>query len=445
MAPDTAVPRAKSAGTPDHGQGRYCSLVLAIVTTLTVLSYVDRQLLVLLAPQIQGDLAIGDTGMGLLLGVAFALLYGFAALPAGMLADRHSRRNIMLGGLLFWSCATIACGLSRNYQQLFLARMAVGIGEACLGPAAVSLLADYFPPARRGKALAMFQMGSIIGGGIALIGGGGLLGLLHDATHITLFGHDVASWKMIFLIMGTAGIAFAPAVLLVREPARAQAIQGDKAVPSNADVTGFWRKNARLVICAYAIFACCAFVGFGVTSWLPSLIVREYDLPLSRSGLLVGGITVVGGIAGALSGGYLGDRLNSGSSQGRRFDGVLVAWAGLLAAVVGLCLPLALPALLAVIALFSFANTMIVAMAPAVLADIFPAQLRATAMAIYFFNLAVFGIALGPLTGALINDALFDGGDLRLSLGAIAVPTSLVAILIGVLVRRKFGQHVKGA
>src|SRR6187402_336812 len=127
--------------------------VVAILIATAILSYTDRQVLSLLVDPIRADLGISDTQISLLLGIAFALVYGVAGIPLGYLADRTSRRNLIFAGVLVWSLGTIACGLSHSFSQLFASRIFVGLGEAVLSPAAISLISDYFPPARRGTAV----------------------------------------------------------------------------------------------------------------------------------------------------------------------------------------------------------------------------------------------------------------------------------------------------
>ena len=109
---------------------------------------------------IRADLAISDTGMSLLMGFAFAIFYVTMGVPIARLSDRHSRRTIIAIGIFLWSLATAACGLARNYSQLFLARIGVGVGEATLMPAAYSMIADYFPREMLGRAIGVYAIGA---------------------------------------------------------------------------------------------------------------------------------------------------------------------------------------------------------------------------------------------------------------------------------------------
>src|SRR5258707_4169348 len=141
----------------------YAWTVVAILIATAVLSYTDRQVLSLLVDPIRADLGISDTQISLLLGTAFAVVYGVAGIPMGYLADRTSRRNLIFVGVLVWSVGTLACGFSQSFGQLFAGRLVVGLGEAVLSPAAISLISDYFPPSRRGDPGGWFFSGPSLG------------------------------------------------------------------------------------------------------------------------------------------------------------------------------------------------------------------------------------------------------------------------------------------
>ena len=140
-----------------HKTTAYHWYVVGVLTFAYLVSFLDRQILALMVGPIQADLSLSDTQMSLLMGLAFSIFYVFMAVPLGRLADQTVRRNILIGGVTLWSAMTAACGLAGNYWQLFLARMGVGVGEASLTPSATSMIADYFPPGVRGKALATYN------------------------------------------------------------------------------------------------------------------------------------------------------------------------------------------------------------------------------------------------------------------------------------------------
>ena len=148
---------ASCPATPTGGSYRWYVVLLLMVAY--IFSFIDRQILALLVEQIKADLAISDTGFSLLSGFAFSLFYASMGVPIAYLADRFSRVRIIAAGIAFWSLATIACGLSRNFLQMFLARIGVGAGEAALTPATYSMLSDMFPRETLGRAIGTYSMG----------------------------------------------------------------------------------------------------------------------------------------------------------------------------------------------------------------------------------------------------------------------------------------------
>ncbi len=194
----------------------YAWSVLAILIATAILSYTDRQVLSLLVDPIPSDLGIGDQQIGYLLGTAFAVVYGVAGIPLGYLADRTSRRNLILAGVLVWSCGTLACGLSHTFGELFAARILVGLGEAVLSPAAISLISDYFPPSRRGTAVGFFLSGIAMGVGVAILIGGGVLHLVQMGAFAGTPLAAQPAWRLVLILIGAAGMLWALLILLIR-------------------------------------------------------------------------------------------------------------------------------------------------------------------------------------------------------------------------------------
>ncbi len=147
-------------------------------------AFIDRQILTLLVEPIRRDLHINDTQFSLLSGLAFTLFYTVMGIPLGWLADRGSRRKLILVSVLFWSAMTASCGMAKSFGMLFLARIGVGVGEAGLSPAAFSMIADSFPPDKRSRALSLYAMGAVAGVGLALIIGGAIIGWASTAPPV---------------------------------------------------------------------------------------------------------------------------------------------------------------------------------------------------------------------------------------------------------------------
>ena len=197
--------------------------VLFILTLIYAFSYVDRQIVTILAPYLKKDMGISDAQLGLLYGTSFALFYCVFGIPLARLADGWSRVRTLALGLSFWSLMTALSGLARNFSQLGVARIGVGVGEASATPAAVSLLGDYFERSRRGTVLALYSVGVYVGAGASLIVGGSILSTWEHAygkgQGVAPFG--LVGWQATFIGVGLPGLLFALIVLLtIKEPVR---------------------------------------------------------------------------------------------------------------------------------------------------------------------------------------------------------------------------------
>ena len=158
------TPENKSEN-PNLNYAWYVAIILMLCNTL---SFIDRQILALLVTPIKLELGISDSWIGLLHGLAFGIFYTVLGMPMGRIVDRGNRRNLVAGGIFFWSLATAACSITHSFSTLFLARMGVGVGEAALSPSAFSLLSDYFPKEKLGRALSIFSMGVFFGSGLEI-------------------------------------------------------------------------------------------------------------------------------------------------------------------------------------------------------------------------------------------------------------------------------------
>jgi len=186
-------------------QGWYLVVTLLI---FYIFSFIDRQIISLLVEPIKRDLQVSDTQIGLLQGFAFAIFYTFFGIPIGRLADRVSRKKIIAAGVVIWSLMAALCGLAKNFSQLFLARIGVGVGEAALSPAAYSMITDAFPRQKLGRAFSFYNMGIPIGSGIALLVGGLVVVAVSGAGKtftLPLFG-EVRAWQFVFIVTGAPGL-----------------------------------------------------------------------------------------------------------------------------------------------------------------------------------------------------------------------------------------------
>src|SRR5580658_2008628 len=192
---------------PAQASQAYRAYVLAMLVLVYTFNFIDRQIVAILAVPIKAELHLSDSQLGLMGGLAFALLYTLLGIPIARLADRVSRTGIMTAALALWSLMTAVCGLTQNFAQLFLARVGVGVGEAGGVTPAYSLICDYFPVKERARALSAYSFGIPIGSAVGIVLGG--------------FITSIMSWRAAFFIVGFAGLLITPLLkLTVREPER---------------------------------------------------------------------------------------------------------------------------------------------------------------------------------------------------------------------------------
>lgn len=280
-------------------------VVLAILTFVYVLNFLDRQLLSILAKPIQDELGVSDGQLGLIGGLYFAMFYCILAIPVGWLADRTNRVKVLAFSCGLWSAATAACGMASSYPQLALARMAVGVGEAGGVPPSYAIITDYFPPGTRGTALGLFNLGPPIGAAMGVA-----------------FGASVAaaySWRMAFIWVGAVGVVTAVGVwCFIREPRKGgldpapaqpppQAAAAGPA-PGFADTCRSFFANPVLRNMALACGAT-QFVTYAMLNFTVLLLMREKGMTLEDVAVWYAVVFGVGSAAGMFASGRLIDRL----------------------------------------------------------------------------------------------------------------------------------------
>jgi|GEM_PF-37233 len=204
--------------TVDSGYAKY---VLTVLIVIYMFNFIDRQILSILANDIKADLGISDAEIGFLYGTAFAVFYAIFGIPLGRLSDLWVRKRVIATGLGFWSLMTALSGFARNFGMLSTFRIGVGVGEASAGPAAYSMIADYFKPAKRATAMALYSSGIYIGSGIAYMIGGPVLDTWKAwYPDPSLAPLGLAGWQVAFLAVGIPGILMAFWVNTLKEPIR---------------------------------------------------------------------------------------------------------------------------------------------------------------------------------------------------------------------------------
>jgi MFS family permease len=421
-----------TARSEGEGYAWYATFVLMLAYTL---SYVDRQILSLLVEPIKQDFGVTDTQIGLLQGAAFAIFYTLAGIPMGRWADRGDRRKIIAWGIAFWSVATALCGLTKNYWQLFVARIGVGVGEAALGPAAYSMLADYFPPERRGRALGFYSMGVYLGIGLAMIIGAQVVTALADDPPIVVPGiGELGAWHLTFLIVGLPGVLLALWAWTLREPPRRGAGAAAPPVPIR-DALAFLRAHRATFTAHFAGFSLLTLTFNAVVFWMPPYLMRVHGLTAGEFGVTLGLILAIGGAIGIFAGGAFADALRRRGAQ----DAEL--WSGIVGAL--LLWPFGVYAAQAPspdAALVAFAGFMVFASFPfaaaaAALQNVTPNRLRGQVSAVYLFVVNLAGIGLGSFLTGFVNDHVFGDparvGDSIAWIVGFAAPLAALVLLAG--------------
>ncbi len=417
---------------------RAWTLVMLLVVAYAV-AFVDRQILTLLVEPIKRDLAITDTQFSLLSGLAFTMFYTIMGIPFAWLADRGSRRNLIVVSMAFWSAMTAVCGLAHSFITLFLARIGVGIGEAGLSPAAYSMIADSFPSERRARPLGVYAAGAVLGVGMALIIGGAVVHWANSAPPVTLPGvGELKTWQLAFLIVSVPGPLLAVLLLLsVREPRR-----HEKTTPHGEPPASF-----RLFLGERGVLFALLALGYSLIgvaiaaylSWTPAFMIRTHGWSIARVGTIYGAVLLVFSTAGILVGGWLVDRL---AARGTRAAVLHVSIGGSL-----LALPFAIAApfaptgesAMATIGVMSLLFGLAQGLPAAALQAIASNRIRARVIALYLLIGNIIGFTVGPTGVAVISDYWLGNPD-RIGT-AIAILSSSVTplgVLALVLARRLF-------
>ncbi|WP_086620139.1 spinster family MFS transporter [Erythrobacter tepidarius] len=409
----------------------YRYFVLAMLTLVYALNFVDRQLLVILQEQIKGDLDLSDTQLGLLSGFAFALFYVSCGIPIARWADRGVRRSIIALALAVWSGMTAVSGLAQNFTHLLLARVGVGAGEAGGSPPAHSMISDIFAEKERATALSIYSIGIYIG----ILTGFALGGYIADTF----------DWRTAFMVVGLPGIVVALILRLsVKEPVRGWSEHRPPETgppPPFLEVLGFlWSRrtfrNLALAGCLQAT------VIYAVGNWLPSFFLRHHSIALAELGVWMALTSGLGGGAGSFFGGWLADRLGQ---RDRRW----YVWgsAMLLLSITPLLLVMLTTAnltlALMLTGVFHFLSASYLGPALAVSHGLVGLRMRALTSAVFFFFINLIGLGLGPLIVGFMSDRLPET-SLGSPLATAMIVVGCTASLWGTLQYLIASRHIRG-
>ena len=407
MAQQT-IPMVEERDYPPVGAASYALVLLFLAY---VLSFIDRQILSLLVGPIREQFGITDFEYSLLQGAAFALLYTFAGLPLGRLADRVSRKWVISGSVAFWSVATMACGVAKSFPQLFVARMAVCAGEAGLAPPAYSIITDSFRPKHFGFAMAFYKSAVKVGGALALILGGILIDFYTDIGVITvpIIG-DIQPWQATLMTVGFPGLLLAIFIGTMIEPSRKDVMEtesGELSLPVRTVANFLWQRK-RTYLALFMGSSMLAMAGYGSAAWYPEFFVRTYGVSKTEAGSSYGLIILIGGSLGVMLGPAISNWL---ASRGHTDSYVrAIMYASIVAVFPAVAAPL-MPSMQATLILL-FPATLFGGAYLGVMAASFqpipPNQMRGQTTAIYIFVTNIFGMAVGTSILAAFTDFLYQ-------------------------------------
>ena len=427
---------------PSPLYGWYAVLVLLLAYTF---SFVDRQILNLLVTPIQADLAVSDFQIGLLQGPAFVITYVLMSVPVGRMVDRFHRVSIMIGGLLAWSAATVACGLSRSFGQLLASRLGVGAGEAALTPAAWSVLSDCFPPERLARPISVYLMGPYLGAGLAMIAGAEVLDWTGEAGRLALpLVGEVAPWQFTFVAVGLPGLLIAALLASIREPERRGRAGAVREPLPWRTVFGYVRQHLRIYLALLVGAPFIIVVLYGLQGWTPTILVRVYDWDLAQAGRVYGVIALVSGSGGVLTGPWVARRLEAMGHADHPLRLAVISAAGAAGALAFLPWQSNPYAGLGCIALGSFFVTLPLALVASALQSVTPNEMRGVVVGAYVVTTNVIGLALGPPLVAACTDYLFGAPEsVAKSLSLVSVAVAPIAITILLPGMKPYAQRIR--
>ncbi|MGA9918905.1 MAG: MFS transporter [Paraburkholderia sp.] len=409
--------------------------VVVICMLAYVFSFIDRQVLALMIEPIKKDLHLTDTQFSLLQGFAFSLFYAVMGMPLAYLADRFARPRIIATGIALWSLATTACGVSQNFLHMFLARMSVGVGEAALSPGTYSMLSDYFPREKLGRAVGIYSLGSFIGGGIAFLIGGYVINLLKQMTTVSLpFVGNVRSWQLTFFIVGLPGLVIALLfILTVRDPQRKGLMQdsaGKAKRVSMGDSLRFIRSHGKTFFCHYLGFSFYAMTLFCLMSWTPAFYIRRFGLTPVEAGYTLGTILLIANTVGVFCGGWLNDWLmKKGRTDGPMLAGFIGA-VGMLVPAVAFTQVGSLTVSLGLLVIAMFFASFPMPTSTAAMQTLAPNQMRAQISAVFLLVSNLIALGIGTTLVALLTDKVFGSPK---AVGNSMSIVNLVATLLAIV------------
>lgn len=396
---------------------------------------IDKGIVGVLAEPIRTSLAISDVQMGLLLGLAYTLFSSVLGLVLGNFTDHYIRRKILAYSIILWSLSTVACGLAPNFGWFFFFRALVGLGEAGLGPTALSLIADIFPPRQRGRALSGYFVGATLGTALSSVLPGWIL---KANLHLVVPGFGaVEPWRSAFLLCGILGPIIGVLFLTSREPKRQGAHWATGEAPKVHEKCAYLWQRRDVIVPLFGAFSLYYVVFVGLSSWTVVFLTRNYHSDISAFAGRLGVMAMLAGVGGYVLGGLLSD-----SALGRRSGGKLI----LLAILPLVAIPSTLAGLtptvntaLVALGALSLATPMINVAMNATVQELLPNEMRGFSIAVLGLAVALPAGAGGPLVFALVTQhVLHDPNRMGTAFLIVGLPVLVAASGCFLLAQRAY-------
>lgn len=409
---------------PPPKQARNAVLIL---TLANILAFIDRQIPAMLIEPIKQDFGLSDSQIALLGGAAFSLFYALMALPIGYAVDHMKRTRVLGTGIFLWSFMTVSAIFANTFSQLFGARIGVAAGEAVVAPTTVSLIGDYYPPNKRGTPMAIITSGVYLGIGISLMGGGYLIDYLTEIGGMTLpvIGH-IKPWQAVFMIAGAPGLFLAAAAFSFTEPPRSDAGQIIESQQTKKAIITHLSNHKATLAPMFVGFIFMSMIFYSFSFWGPTMMLRTFDLTLTKVGATLGIVTILCSIAGTFLAGFTVDWL---SARGYKDAPVRAAiYASLLALPMIFLAPLMPSAFLSwcLIGLYLMFISAYATLGLLAVGGVAAPNVRGQLTAVFALFMMIFGLTLGPQLTAFITDfILADASALNWSIsltGGLTLP-----------------------
>lgn len=431
---DTKTEPAPAASIPFPNPAYAWFVVFALAFTNCV-SYIERNILNILMQPMKLDFQLSDTQASLLAGFAFVSFYAVFGIYVGRLGDRKNRKWIVTIGIVLWSIATFGCSLARNFWQFFATRVSVGVGEATLGPTAISIITDYFPRKKLASALSFYTGAQYIGAGAALIVGSLLLQFATGLPPLTVpgIGH-IAPWQMVFMFVGIGGTVVLLPMLFVKEPIRRGLMPGTEAskkgIPTR-ELIAFIRRNPITFCALFIAFPMNGIIGQGTSAWMPTYFIRNFGWKAHEIGIPYG-LSMAGlGFLGVLTGPHLLRWLENRGYTDSYLRLPLITIP--IALFFQLIVPFMPTAELAfgVLCISIYLAPIPLSGQTAAMQVVTPNQMRGQVASIYLFTANMIGLAMGPTIVALFTDYLYQSNK-AISF-SVATTAAIIAPIVWVI------------